>query len=147
EVLLGRIAIAERRYADAADYFRASIQKRPTARTDLLVLLANLLFGAGAYGDAVAAFDEIGTDVPDTAQSVFVRALTNIGDFVRTQVLLDVQLAKGTPPSWALAHAGALAWWRDDLESVIRYFSALDDRGDLAIDGRIRLVHALVRAA
>ncbi len=144
-VARGLLAVAERQFDEAEEHFRAAAALKPEHRVEMLTELAFQLAAAGARDRAVGILTELGDAVPDEARDRYVRLLFESGDLVRAQNLIEQALRGDPAPTWAFARAAQLALRRGDPEGARRNLAALDERGDLAIDGRIRLVLVLTQ--
>src|SRR5439155_23881737 len=83
--------------------------------------------------------------LPNEAIERYARALLGAKDRVRAQAVVDRAFSEDPLPVWAIAVAAQLALYRADPAKAAQHLAALDERGDLAVDGRIRLVLCLLQ--
>lgn len=141
----GLLAVAEGRYEEGEREFRAAADLRPDRRAGTLTALAFELLDAGAREHGLRVLEDLGEELPREARRRYVRALLDHGAFDRASNVIERALRETPPPAWALADAAVLALRRADPEGAVGFFQALDERDELAIDGRIRLVMALIQ--
>lgn len=142
----GRSAIAERRFDDAEREYRAAIALNPGMRADVLTAFAGELLSAGEPARAVRIFDELGDTLPAEAVERHARALFSSNDLVRAQVVVDRALAQTPVPGWALDLGARMALRRDDPATAAKHLAGLEERGELATDGKLRLVLCLLQS-
>jgi tetratricopeptide (TPR) repeat protein len=141
----GLLAVAEGRHDEAEAQFAAAADLRPALRGEIMSSVAFELIKAGAQQQGLHILRDLGEAVPADALEPWVRALFAEGDLPGAAEVIERGLRQDPAPSWALAHAAWLAQRRADPEGAYRYLDALDSRGALMVDGRVRLVLALVQ--
>jgi len=144
-ILRARIAIVRGRFEEARRNIESAIGLKPSLRTELMTMLASLFLEAGAAGEAVGVFDELGDRLPEDATHRYVVALIKANQLVRARAAVDRALRSDRPPAWALGEAANLAMRQSDPTEAARFLTILVERGDGTPDARIGLVLCLLQ--
>ena len=141
----GRLAFARGDIDEGVRVFRQAVDGAGKIAPSLLVELAERLFRAGRAEEAVRVFDEVGrSNLSPQGRVIFVAALMDVGDYVRSQDIVDEVAAQGPMPQWALAVAADIAFRREEPEAAIRSLTELIERGPTSVRVKVALTKALL---